>query len=56
MGMGWEWEYGHRNEREWDRKSHSRTSLVLSLLLRMLYYLILISLRPIVSNFVNVPL
>ena len=27
MGMGWEWEYGHGNGREWDRKSHSRTSL-----------------------------
>ena len=22
MGTVWEWEYGHRNEREWDRKSH----------------------------------
>ena len=27
IGMGWEWEYGHLNEREWDRKSHSLTSL-----------------------------
>ena len=27
MGMGWEWEYGHENGREWDRKSHSCTSL-----------------------------
>ena len=26
--MGWEWEYGHGNVREWDRKIHSRTSLV----------------------------
>ena len=25
MGMGWEWKYGHENERKWDRKSHSRT-------------------------------
>ena len=24
----WEWEYGHGNKMEWDRKSHSRTSLV----------------------------
>ena len=29
MGMGWEWENGHGNGREWNRKSHSRTSLVL---------------------------
>ena len=28
MGMGWEWEYGYGNWREWDRKSHSRTSLM----------------------------
>ena len=27
MGMGWEWKYGNENERKWDRKSHSRTSL-----------------------------
>ena len=27
MGMGWEWEYGHGNRRDWDRKSHSHTSL-----------------------------
>ena len=27
MGMGWEWEYGHKNGREWDQKSYSRTSL-----------------------------
>ena len=27
MGMGWEREYGGKG-REWDRKSHSRTSLV----------------------------
>ena len=20
IGMGWEWEYGHGNRREWDRK------------------------------------
>ena len=26
MGMGWE--YDHGNGREWDQKSHSRTSLV----------------------------
>ena len=28
MGMGREWEYDHGNEREWDRKGYSRTSLV----------------------------
>ena len=28
IGKGWEWEYGYGNGREWDRKSHSRTSLV----------------------------
>ena len=27
MGMGWELEYCHGNEMEWDRKSHSRKSL-----------------------------
>ena len=27
MGMGWKWEYGLGNGREWDRKSHFRTSL-----------------------------
>ena len=27
-GMGWEWEYDYGNEREWDRESHSRTSLI----------------------------
>ena len=26
MGMGWKWEYGNGNGREWDRKSHFRTS------------------------------
>ena len=28
IGMGWKWEYGHDNRREWDRKSRFRTSLV----------------------------
>ena len=32
MEIGWEWEYGHGNGRIWDRKSHSRTSLLQSLL------------------------
>ena len=32
MGMGWEWEYGHGNGREWDRKNHSRTSLIISII------------------------
>ena len=32
MGMEWEWEYGHGNGREWNRKSHYRTSLILKLL------------------------
>ena len=26
--MGWEWEYGHGNGEEWDRKGHSRTTLM----------------------------
>ena len=30
MGIGWEWEYGHGNGRKWDRKSHSRTSLLVT--------------------------
>ena len=30
--MRWEWECGHGNGREWDQRSHSRTSL-LSLIL-----------------------
>ena len=28
VGMQWKWEYGHGNGKEWDRKSHSRTSLI----------------------------
>ena len=31
--MGMKWEYSHGNGREWDRKSHSRTSLIASNLL-----------------------
>ena len=27
MGMRWEWEYGHRNREEWNRKSHFCTYL-----------------------------
>ena len=30
MGMGWEWEYGHGYVREWDQKSPSCTSLILT--------------------------
>ena len=29
-GMGWEWKYRYGNGREWDRKSHSRTCLLLT--------------------------